>query len=120
MDVNLTLSLPRQKLKGCSIFTEIKLPATATPYSVGHDFIMPQNVTCHPHTTIEAPTGIKLELPNHLWMELHIRSSLALKGLTLENAVVDPDFRGEIVAIIRNFSSNTIEIPKGDRFCQKV
>ncbi|WP_439329081.1 dCTP deaminase domain-containing protein, partial [Corynebacterium diphtheriae] len=54
---------------------------------------------------------------------LHVRSSLGVKyWLVLANStgVIDADYRGEIIAVVRNIGEMTVIIEPGDRFCQIV
>ena len=118
MEINLTL--PRQRIMGETIFREIPLPMTATEYSVGHDFFATKPITFPPHSTTKVHTGVKLQIPTHLWMELHIRSSLAVVGLSVKGGVIDPDYCGEIGVVVRNDNSKPVDIEAGQRFCQGV
>lgn len=118
MEINLTL--PRQRITGETIFHEVSLPSTATRYSVGHDFFAPKPVVFPPNSTTKVHTGVKLRMPKHLWMELHIRSSLAVLGLSVKGGVIDPDYCGEIGVVVRNDSSKPVDIEAGQRFCQGV
>ena len=51
---------------------------------------------------------------------LYPRSGLSLKGLILGGGVTDSDFRGNIYAILTNFSQRIIEIEMGDRIAQML
>lgn len=118
--MELNLLFPRQSLQGQTIFEEIPLPKTATPLSVGHDFINPKTITLEKNSTTKIYTGVKLQLPPHLWLQLYPRSSYAIRGITVEAGIIDSDFRGEIVAVVRNISNDRFVLRKGERFCQGV
>lgn len=70
------------------------------------------------------PTGIALEIcePNIAGF-LYSRSGLGAKvGLTIAQGVgvIDPDYRGEIIAFMLNTSKQAITVEKGDRIAQLV
>lgn len=75
-----------------------------------------------PHETVMMPFGFKCEFSKRYVMQLHIRSSLGLRGLMLANSVgiVDPDYRGEIKAILYNRTNNPIIIDHGMKTTQAV
>lgn len=69
------------------------------------------------------PTGLHVQLPAGLQIEMRPRSGLAIKhGLTLVNTpgTVDADYRGEICAIMINLSDTPYTIQPGERICQMV
>lgn len=69
------------------------------------------------------PTGISVELPQGYEAQIRPRSGLALRnGLTCLNSpgTIDSDYRGEIIVILINFSSEAFTINNGDRIAQMV
>lgn len=69
------------------------------------------------------PTGIHISLPKGYEAQVRARSGLAIKhGITCLNGIgtVDEDFRGNIGAILVNFSSEDFTINPGDRIAQLV
>jgi dUTP pyrophosphatase len=82
----------------------------------------------YPHETIMVPLGFKCEFGsnddsvNHVLM-LHARSSIGMKGLELANntGIIDPDYRGELFAVMYNRNDNMpIIVEHGDRLVQGV
>ena len=69
------------------------------------------------------PTGLRVQLPAGLQIEMRPRSGLALKhGISLVNTpgTIDADYRGEIGAIMINLSDTPYTIQPGERICQMV
>ncbi|XOD67174.1 MAG: dUTP diphosphatase [Flavobacteriales bacterium Tduv] len=69
------------------------------------------------------PTGISIELPQGYEAQIRPRSGLSLKnGLTCLNSpgTIDSDYRGEIMVILINLSSEAFTIKNGDRIAQIV
>lgn len=68
-------------------------------------------------------TGVRVEIPLNYMGLLVPRSSMGLKGLVLKNTIgiIDSDYRGEIIAHIKNVNKNSIlYIDKYTRFAQLI
>lgn len=91
--------------------------------SAGVDIRSSEDIVILQNNTLAVSTGLFLELP--IMMELQIRSR---SGLALNNNVhvlnapgtVDSTFRGEVKVILRNDSDRPFYISKGDRIAQGV
>lgn len=70
------------------------------------------------------PTGIAMEIcEKNIAGFLYSRSGLGAKtGLTIAQGVgvIDPDYRGEIIAFMLNTSKQAVTVEKGDRIAQLV
>lgn len=76
-----------------------------------------------PYETIMIPLGFKTEFGKSYTLNIHVRSSLGLSGLILANGtgIVDPDYRGELFAVIHNRNhEKSIVIEHGQRIVQGV
>lgn len=106
------------------IKTKIPMPTYATQGSAGMDL----HACCEREIAIPArsrgkvPTGIAIELPGPDLVALVFpRSGLASKhGISLSNAVgvIDSDYRGEIICLLKNDSDQEFVIHPGDRIAQ--
>ncbi len=106
------------------IKTKIPMPVYATEGSAAMDL----HACCEAPITISAqsrggvPTGIAIELPSpDLVALIFPRSGLASKhGISLSNAVgvIDSDYRGEIICLVKNDSDQEFVIQPGDRIAQ--
>lgn len=104
--------------------TTIPLPSYATPGSAAMDL----HACCEIPVVIPAgsqgkvPTGIAIEIPVPEIVALVFpRSGLASKhSISLSNAVgvIDSDYRGEIICLIKNDSEHDFIINPGDRIAQ--
>ncbi len=101
------------------------LPYRATEESAGYDLSSCEEVTINPHETVKIHTGIAVELidaPDSV-MLVYARSSLAVKhGLAPANCVgvIDTDYRGEIIVVLKNSSDDSYTVAKGERIAQLV
>jgi dUTP pyrophosphatase len=114
----------RFKIVSPLIKTKIPLPAYATDGAAAMDL----HACCTEPLVIPArgqgriPTGIAIELPSALLVALVFpRSGLASKhGIALSNAVgvIDSDYRGEIICLVKNDSVVDFVVRPGDRIAQ--
>ena len=63
-------------------------------------------------------TGIAVEIPEGHVGLIRDRSSYAVKGLSVQAGVIDQDYRGEVIVVMRNHTGRTIEVLGGDRVAQ--
>lgn len=101
------------------------LPAYETFEAAGMDVraAISEPVTLAPLQRALIPTGLRVQLPPGLQIEMRPRSGLALKhGISLVNTpgTIDADYRGEIGAIMINLGDKPYTIEPGERICQMV
>ncbi len=75
-----------------------------------------------PNETVMIPLGWVAEFGAAFVLNIHVRSSVGLRGLILANCtgIVDPDYRGELFACLWNRTDTNIEIKHGQRVVQGV
>lgn len=95
-------------------------PRLGTAQAAGYDLATPVAVTVKPGERVRIPLGLALALPQHLHGRIESRSGLAYKGLVVLTGVIDADYRGEVMVIMQNFSSEPYEFAAGDRVAQLV
>lgn len=101
----------------------LPLPEYKSSGAAGLDLIARLDVSIEPQSVGYVPLNIALELPEGYFALLAARSSLHKKGLMLANGVGvgDYDYRGdsdEYIAALYNFSSELVEVKRGDRLVQ--
>lgn len=132
---------------------DIHIPKRATMYSAGYDIEAAEDVivpsiframkSFDKVCTIDeikqivkgmnlrtmVPTGLKVELDNDMYLELHVRSSIGcncLLQLANQTGIIDadyynnPDNEGHIFIALINLSPCDIQIKKGDRIAQGI
>ncbi len=102
-----------------------QLPAYATPQSAGMDLRanIDEPITLHPMERRLIPTGLHIALPAGFEAQVRPRSGLALKhGITVLNTpgTIDADYRGEVMVLLVNFSTEDFVINDGERIAQMV
>ena len=80
-------------------------------------------IVLHPMERRLVPTGLYMALPAGYEAQIRPRSGLALKhGITVLNTpgTIDADYRGEIMVLLINFSTENFVINDGERIAQMV
>lgn len=101
------------------------LPTYATPQSAGMDLRanIEIPIILHPMERRLIPTGLYMALPEGFEAQIRPRSGLALKhGLTVLNTpgTIDADYRGELMVLLVNFSTEDFVVNDGERIAQMV
>ena len=79
-----------------------------------------QPLIVEPHTTCNVPTSISVQLPRHTWAMVTGRSSTFKRGLMTPVSVIDNGYRGELFAIVHNFTSEAVVIMPQERVAQLI
>ena len=111
------------------VFTKLKegalLPEYETSGSAGADLraLIEDPIILKPMQRCLIPTGLSVELPKGIELQVRPRSGLALKhGITVLNTpgTVDSDYRGELAVLLINLGNEDFKIENGDRIAQAV
>lgn len=106
-----------------------KLPTVPGNLNAGYDLYADilgeygESVKIKPHRTVFIPTGIGCAIPEGYFGGLFARSGRACKeGLRPANCVgvIDPSYRGQIIAAIHNDRWRTRKVKHGERIAQLV
>ena len=107
----------------------IHLPERRTAGSAGYDIEAAEDVDIAPGALAFVPTGLKAYMKMDEVLQLHIRSSIALRNkLSLMNSVgvIDADYfnnednEGHIVVAFINHGTETVRFEKGMRIAQGI
>jgi dUTP pyrophosphatase len=104
---------------------DLPLPAYETDHAAGMDLraAITEPITLSPGERRAVPTGIRIALPPGFEAQVRPRSGLALRhgiGMVNSPGTIDADYRGVIMAIMINHSSEPFTIERGDRIAQMV
>lgn len=105
--------------------SEYEAPKYETEQSAGVDLRanIDEEIILYPMERKLIPTGIFIELPKGYEAQIRPRSGLAAKhGITVLNSpgTIDADYRGEIMVILINLSSEYFSVKPGMRIAQMV
>jgi dUTP pyrophosphatase len=108
-------------LKCVKLSDGAQVPIQATEQAAGYDLVLAgPNCTVMPGTQSILDTGLAIELPVDHAAIIHGRSGLAKKGLMVHQGIIDADYRGKIMVIVRNHGDQNIVLNTGDRMAQLV
>jgi len=114
------------KVRIKKVDSSVALPLYHTKESAGFDIAASKDTIIRPGEVAKIPTGLVIEAPKGHFLLIAARSSLPLKkGLAMANGigVVDPDYAGpndEVHIIVHNFTSQPVEVKKGERLAQGI
>jgi dUTP pyrophosphatase len=108
------------------LHAHVALPQYGTAGSAAFDLALSEDVTIAPGEVRLVPTGLVIEVPEHMFLAVFARSSTPLKkGLMVANGVgvVDSDFCGptdELKIPILNIRKEPVHLAAGDRIAQGI
>ena len=112
------------------IQVKVKAPYKIEPAlngDVGCDVLTQEDIEIYPQETFTVRTGIYVELPEGVEVQVRPKSGLSSKGLLVHWGTVDTGYRGEIlvtVTYLGNLMANIFNPPyrfkKGDKIAQLV
>ena len=97
-----------------------QLPTKGTLEAAGYDLYAVKEDYISPGKQKGIPIGIAIKSPKGTYARIASRSSLAKRGLIVEAGVVDSDFTGEVIVLLRNNSDTTFRIQPKDRIAQVI
>lgn len=102
-----------------------KLPTYGTAMAAGADLYacLTEPVILQPGERSIIPTGLAVELPPQVEIQVRPRSGIAIKhGVTVLNSpgTIDADYRGEMGVMLINLGDKPFTITHGDRIAQMV
>lgn len=86
----------------------------------GVDIILQEDATFMPMSTVNYNLHIHYTPKEGQMAFLCARTSAAAKGLTVATCPIDPNYTGDVMAIVHNISNDIIEYKRGEAFCQLV
>lgn len=98
------------------------LPTVASVGAACADLRSNVDAVVRPGAIASIPTGLRVEIPPQHALLLYSRSGHAKLGVSLANSVgvIDSDYRGEIVVMLRNDGADELHIERGDRIAQAM
>lgn len=95
-----------------------KIPTRAHEGDAGLDLYADDDYTLFPDDTTRINTGIKMKIPTGYVGLVWDKSSLANLGIHTLAGVIDSNYRGEIIIILKNLSQDILNISHGQKIAQ--
>lgn len=108
------------------IFVDVSGPGGRMPTrqhagDVGWDLAASEGVQVPPGQLVDIPTGVRMALPEGLWLLLTARSSTFRRHkLMVLDGVIDSGFRGELLMSVYNLGDQTVSVKRGWRLAQAI
>jgi dUTP pyrophosphatase len=99
------------------------IPTRATSDSIRYDLYSSSTseITIPAGGIIPIPTGIAIQCPTGTYIRIVPRSGLCIKRyITTEAGVIDPDYRGNVIVLLRNFGTEDQIIQPKERIAQLI
>lgn len=97
------------------------IPTRATPGSAGLDLYALEGDAVGPKSSKVVRTGVAMEIPQGHVGLIKSRSSLACNyGIDVAAGVIDSDYRGPLMILLRNTSDEAFSFAQGDRVAQML
>jgi dUTP pyrophosphatase len=100
------------------------IPKYATNGSCGLDLFADLHsskfISLEPYTVYHIGTGISLEFDSKDYGLICDKSSLGAKGIKVMGGVIDNDYRGEIIVMLKNLNQVPYNIFDGDKIAQMI
>lgn len=84
----------------------------------GYDLTLEQDVKLQPSSFLLASVVERLAIPANVVGIVHDKSSLARRGLAVQNTVAEPGWRGHLTLELSNHGLHEIFLPAGSAVCQ--
>jgi dUTP pyrophosphatase len=117
--------MPDLQIKPLPHAADLPLPAYETIHAAGMDLraALTETVVLKPGERKLIPTGLQIAVPVGFEAQVRPRSGMAIKhGITMLNSpgTIDADYRGEVMVIAINHSTEPYIFNHGDRIAQLV
>lgn len=99
---------------------DVKMPQKSHLPDSGLDVFMPDAFDIQPLETVTMPLGFGVSIPEGYVGIFIPRSSIAAKGLICQTSAIDPDYSGELHAIITNCSNTPQHVEVGQRLISLI
>jgi dUTP pyrophosphatase len=95
-----------------------KMPTKKYPSDAAYDLYAVESVYVYANVPVVIPIGLKIQLPENCFAEIHTRSSQGMNNVRNHLGIIDTNFRGEIGPIL--ISANDLDIHAGDKVAQLI
>lgn len=86
----------------------------------GYDLTLGEDVKLWPGTFCLASAAEHFSLPHDIVGIIHDKSSLARRGLAVQNTVAEPGWRGYLTLELTNHGQEVIQLRRGSAICQVI
>lgn len=103
-----------------ALYTTEKYKLVREEDCAGYDICSIEDITIEPNSRKKVKTGIRMQIPTGSYGSIRDKSSMALKGIDVCAGVIDSSYRGEIIVLLHNSTSEPFEIKSGMKIAQII
>ena len=96
------------------------IPQRATDHAAGYDLFTDRACVVYPGCQVEIPLGIATAFPPAWAAMILDRSSLGRAGIARHAGLIDADYRGEWIVLLRNHGEQKLQFAPGEKVAQVV
>ena len=96
------------------------MPVRSINGDAGLDLCVCEKTVLTPDVFVIAHTGIKIEFPINYVAIVKEKSGLALKGIEIKGGVIDHEYRGEVLVLVKNKSTSPVMLEHGQKIAQML
>lgn len=86
----------------------------------GYDLTLAEDVCLYPGVFCLASAAEQFSIPDNIVGIIHDKSSLARRGLAVQNTVAEPGWRGYLTLELTNHGQEVLKLRKGCAICQVI
>ncbi len=103
-------------------YKALDLPPFTAPRDgdAGYDIRTIETTTLKPGEQVALPTGLRVAIPSGFVGLVKDRSSMAKRGFTTSAGVIDSGYRGEVLILLRNQTTEVMTVEQGERIAQML
>ena len=110
-----------QTIKVKKLTEDATIPVVGSKYAAGLDLASAVDIVIPAGKMRKVSTGLSVAVPLDSYFRIAPRSGLAAKHeIDVLAGVVDSDYRGELVVLLKNLGENDFVVNKGDRIAQGI
>lgn len=103
------------KIKFIKFNKEVKIPSRKHYSDTGADIYLLDDVVLTSLSTTVIPCGFGLDIPNGYNAHIQTRTSIAKRGIFIQQCAIDAGYKGEIHMIVANLNNYPIVFHKDER-----
>lgn len=95
-------------------------PEIGSKLAAGIDLKAYEDYILEPNTITKIKTGLKFKFPPGYFGKIEDRSSISLKDLKTVAGIIDRDYTGEIIVLLKNNNNHIYKINRGEKIAQII
>jgi deoxyuridine 5'-triphosphate nucleotidohydrolase len=100
--------------------SQSSLPSRGSDLAAGWDLCAAGDARIPARSVKRVPLGVVIAIPAGWYAQANPRSGMCARGIEASVGTIDADYRGELVAVVKNLTDKDYWVLRGDRVVQLV